>query len=127
MTRTPRWAAAAAPALALTACGGGQTDDPTVAAPAASDVAPAADCPTETTTVPAPASVSKDLEVQPKVPANTGTPPTAVTVADALEAAVLDRTRPRRAFKRLLTPQLSRLLGAPAETPAPSDAPETSA
>ncbi len=34
-------------------------------------------------------------------------------VADSLEAAVLDRTRPRRAFKRLLTPQLERLLGAP--------------
>jgi proteasome alpha subunit len=31
-------------------------------------------------------------------------------VADSLEAAVLDRTRPRRAFKRLLTPQLERLL-----------------
>ena len=31
--------------------------------------------------------------------------------ADALEVAVLDRNRPRRAFKRLLTPQLRTLLG----------------
>ncbi|MCW2667512.1 MAG: proteasome subunit alpha [Frankiales bacterium] len=40
-------------------------------------------------------------------------------LADNLEAAVLDRTRPRRAFKRLLTPQLARLLGQDgAETPS---------
>jgi proteasome alpha subunit len=32
-------------------------------------------------------------------------------VADSLEAAVLDRTRPRRAFSRLLGPRLERLLG----------------
>ncbi|MCW2776526.1 MAG: hypothetical protein JWN17_251 [Frankiales bacterium] len=46
-------------------------------------------------------------------------------VADGLEAAVLDRTRPRRAFKRLLTPQLARLLGDPADT-APTDPPPSS-
>ncbi|MDP9436783.1 MAG: proteasome subunit alpha [Actinomycetota bacterium] len=40
-------------------------------------------------------------------------------VADNLEAAVLDRTRPRRAFKRLLEPQLVRLLDSPdASSPA---------
>jgi proteasome alpha subunit len=32
-------------------------------------------------------------------------------VADNLEAAVLDRTRPRRAFVRLVAPRLARLLG----------------
>ena len=32
-------------------------------------------------------------------------------VADDLEAAVLDRTRPRRAFQRLVGPRLERLLG----------------
>ncbi len=37
---------------------------------------------------------------------------------DALEAAVLDRTRPRRAFKRLLAPQLATLLGTPADSAA---------
>ena len=46
--------------------------------------------------------------------------------ADDLEAAVLDRTRPRRAFQRLVGPRLQRLLGPPgpstpeAGTPAPS-------
>jgi len=40
------------------------------------------------------------------------TPPTPRTlVADDLEAAVLDRNRPRRAFVRLLGPRLTRLLG----------------
>ena len=33
--------------------------------------------------------------------------------ADDLEAAVLDRTRPRRAFQRLVGPRLQRLLGTP--------------
>jgi proteasome alpha subunit len=33
--------------------------------------------------------------------------------ADAVEAAVLDRTRPRRAFQRLVGTRLERLLGAP--------------
>jgi proteasome alpha subunit len=32
--------------------------------------------------------------------------------ADGLEAAVLDRTRPRRAFKRLSTDRLTTILGA---------------
>ena len=43
--------------------------------------------------------------------------------AQALEAAVLDRTRPRRAFKRLAASQLERLLAAePAAAPAaPTD------
>ena len=36
--------------------------------------------------------------------------------AGDLEAAVLDRTRPRRAFQRLLGPRLERLLGSPATT-----------
>lgn len=87
MTLTPRrWAGVAALSLALAACGGGSDsgDDPTVAVPSATAAAPAADCPTQTTTVPAPAAVSKDLTVQPKVPANTGTPPTSVTVADVV-------------------------------------------
>ncbi len=48
-------------------------------------------------------------------------------VADALEAAVLDRTRPRRAFKRLMTPQLERLLGAAETSTAPDTTPETPA
>ena len=34
-----------------------------------------------------------------------------VLTADSLEAAVLDRTRPRRAFSRLVGPRLERLLG----------------
>jgi proteasome alpha subunit len=38
-----------------------------------------------------------------------GTPRT--IAADDLEAAVLDRTRPRRAFSRLVGPRLERLLG----------------
>ncbi|MDT0165034.1 proteasome subunit alpha [Actinotalea sp. AC32] len=41
-----------------------------------------------------------------------------------LEVAVLDRTRPRRAFRRLAAPQLADLLGAPpddAEPAGPSD------
>jgi proteasome alpha subunit len=42
-----------------------------------------------------------------------GTPRT--IAADDLEAAVLDRTRPRRAFSRLVGPRLERLLGQ--ETP----------
>ena len=47
-------------------------------------------------------------------------------VADGLEAAVLDRTRPRRAFKRLLTPQLERLLSEAASTDQPgTDQPGT--
>ena len=36
--------------------------------------------------------------------------------ADDLEAAVLDRTRPRRSFQRLLGSRLERLLGAPASS-----------
>ncbi len=86
MTRTPRWAAAAALCLSLAACGGGSdtADDPTVAVPGATAAAPAAACPAEITTVPAPASVSKDLAVKPMVPANTGTPVTQVTVADVV-------------------------------------------
>ena len=32
---------------------------------------------------------------------------------DALEVAVLDRTRPRRAFKRLSADRLTTILGAP--------------
>ena len=37
--------------------------------------------------------------------------------ADDLEAAVLDRTRPRRAFSRLVGPRLERLLGQENSTP----------
>ncbi|MCW2605348.1 MAG: Peptidylprolyl isomerase [Frankiales bacterium] len=92
MTRTPRWAAAAALCLALAACGGGDDagDDPTLSAPSteassgASAAAPAADCPTQLTTGTAPASVSKDLKVQPKVPANTAAAPTTVTASDVV-------------------------------------------
>ena len=36
---------------------------------------------------------------------------TRILTADALEAAVLDRTRPRRAFQRLVGPRLEQLLG----------------
>lgn len=43
--------------------------------------------------------------------------------ADQLEVAVLDRTRPRRTFRRLTGPMLSRLLGDPsAGDSAPGDA-----
>ena len=46
--------------------------------------------------------------------------------ADDLEAAVLDRTRPRRAFQRLVGPRLVRLLGdsatsLPGEAPPPKE------
>ncbi|CAN5257464.1 hypothetical protein BH24ACT10_BH24ACT10_17470 [soil metagenome] len=37
--------------------------------------------------------------------------------ADDLEAAVLDRNRPRRAFQRLVGPRLERLLGQESPTP----------
>jgi proteasome alpha subunit len=37
---------------------------------------------------------------------------TRAIAGDALEAAVLDRTRPRRAFSRLVGTRLERLLGA---------------
>jgi proteasome alpha subunit len=40
-----------------------------------------------------------------------GDGPARTLVADSLEAAVLDRTRPRRAFSRLVGPRLERLLG----------------
>jgi len=50
--------------------------------------------------------------------------------ADQLEVAVLDRTRPRRTFRRLTGPALAALLGgqdaAPAETGAGDAAPPTS-
>jgi proteasome alpha subunit len=39
-----------------------------------------------------------------------------VLTADAVEAAVLDRTRPRRSFQRLTGPRLERLLGQPASS-----------
>jgi proteasome alpha subunit len=39
-----------------------------------------------------------------------GDAPARTLVADSLEAAVLDRTRPRRAFSRLVGPRLERLL-----------------
>ena len=85
MTRTPRWAAALALALSLTACGGGESaDDPTVAAPSeAAQAAP--ECPAEITDTAAPAGVGEDLGVRPKVPANTGPVPTQVQVADIVE------------------------------------------
>ena len=38
---------------------------------------------------------------------------TRTLLADDLEAAVLDRTRPRRAFQRLVGTRLERLLGTP--------------
>jgi len=49
------------------------------------------------------------LGVQALAQAGDGEPRT--LVADDLEAAVLDRTRPRRAFQRLVGPRLERLLG----------------
>ena len=46
--------------------------------------------------------------------------------ADDLEAAVLDRTRPRRAFQRLVGPRLQQMMGPAPEQPAPEQpAPET--
>jgi len=42
-----------------------------------------------------------------------------------LEVAVLDRTRPRRKFRRLVGAQLERLMGAPADTTPPERGGET--
>ena len=92
MTRTPRWAAAAALCLALTACGGEAADEPTVAAPSdpavtapSQDAAAEIPCPTEAEPIEAPAGVGDDLGTRPKVPANSGPVPTAVQVADIVE------------------------------------------
>lgn len=83
MTRTPRWAAAVALCLALTACGGEAADEPSVAAPesAAAEIP----CPTEVEPIAAPAGVGDDLGTRPEVPANSGPVPTAVQVADVVE------------------------------------------
>jgi peptidylprolyl isomerase len=90
MTRTPRWAAAAALALALTACGGA-ADDPTLdvasapSAGASADAAvPSIPCATQAQTVPVPAGVGTDLKTRPKVPANSAAPATAVQTADVV-------------------------------------------
>lgn len=90
MTRTPRWAAAAALSLALTACGSEPADDPTVAAPGSaagpeSSAAAAIPCPTKAETIEAPSGVGDDLGTRPKVPANSGPVPTTVQVADVVE------------------------------------------
>ncbi|MCW2776525.1 MAG: Peptidylprolyl isomerase [Frankiales bacterium] len=85
MTRTPRWAAAAVLALALSACGGGG-DDPTLGSSSAAPTAAttAVTCTLKPVTIPAPASVSKDLSTKPAVPVNTGPVPTQVQVADVV-------------------------------------------
>lgn len=82
MTRTPRWAAAAALCLALTACGGGSDDEP---AAAPSEAVAEVPCPTEAATIDVPSGVGDDLAKRPKVPANSGAVPTAVQVADVVE------------------------------------------
>jgi proteasome alpha subunit len=47
-------------------------------------------------------------------------------LANQLEVAVLDRTRPKRKFRRLNRPRLEEILGAvPADTPPPSPAEDT--
>ena len=60
-----------------------------------------------------------DVAVQLAVAALTHTPDGAsrVLAADDLEAAVLDRNRPRRAFQRLVGPRLERLLATDTPTP----------
>ena len=88
LTRTPRWAAAAALTLALTACGSEPADDPTLSASGeASAPAAAAEipCPTQAETIEPPAGVGDDLGTRPKVPANSGPVPTKVQVADVVE------------------------------------------
>ena len=54
------------------------------------------------------ASLQDALQLGVQALAQAGEPRT--LVADDLEAAVLDRTRPRRAFQRLVGPRLERLL-----------------
>ena len=93
MTRTPRWAAALALTLALTACGSEPADDPTVAAPGSEATAEAPQdaaapaCPTEITMIDAPQGVGEDLKVRPKVPANPGAVPEKVQVATIVEGS----------------------------------------
>jgi len=71
----------------------------------------------------APLEVALQLAVQALSTAPDGT--TREISASDLEAAVLDRNRPRRAFQRLVGPRLERLLPAPAAPVETTSTPET--
>ena len=69
------------------------------------------------------ASLEEVLQLGVAALAQTGPDGTPRTIAGTdLEAAVLDRNRPRRAFSRLVGPRLERLLGQPS-TPDATDVP----
>ena len=51
---------------------------------------------------------------------DSGDDETRTLTSDALEVAILDRDRPRRRFRRIVSPELDELLSVPDEPPAAS-------